>query len=77
MANAAGNDSPKAADVKKILSAIGADVDDAVLKALMTSMEGKDVKEVLADGLKTLQNFGGGGGGAPGGDEEEESTEDL
>ena len=41
-----GNESPSAADVKKILSSVGAEVDTARLDTLLASLNGKNVNEV-------------------------------
>merc|ERR1711966_326730 len=69
-----GNNTPSEDDVKKILSAIGAEVDDAKVTELFTQMDGKDLKEVLAAGHEKLPQMGGGGGGAPAAEEKKESS---
>ena len=46
LANLAGNESPSAADVKKILSSVGAEVETARLDTLLASLNGKNINEV-------------------------------
>jgi large subunit ribosomal protein LP2 len=41
-----GNASPSAADVKKVLSAVGIEADDERLDKLIAELEGKDVNAV-------------------------------
>ncbi|OEH78709.1 60s acidic ribosomal protein [Cyclospora cayetanensis] len=50
-----GKDSPSAADVKRTLQAVGADVDAEVLDTLIKAMQGKTVHEVIAAGMEKLQ----------------------
>eukprot|EP01084_Bolivina_argentea_P310604 537512_1 len=58
-----GNASPSAADVKKVLAAAGVEADDTQVDLLISNMEGKDLEQLLTDGLAKLVNVGGGGGG--------------
>ena len=66
---AGGNDAPTASDVKGLLSEVGVEADDASLNKLVSDMEGKDLKEVIAAGSDKLVKggLGGGGGGAAAG----------
>eukprot|EP01012_Entosiphon_sulcatum_P020788 TRINITY_DN25665_c0_g1_i1.p1 TRINITY_DN25665_c0_g1~~TRINITY_DN25665_c0_g1_i1.p1 ORF type:complete len:105 (-),score=31.60 TRINITY_DN25665_c0_g1_i1:69-383(-) len=57
------NESPTDKDVKKIITAVGGECDDAQLKNLFTQLEGKDIKELIAEGTKKMASCGGGGGG--------------
>jgi large subunit ribosomal protein LP2 len=41
-----GNASPSAADVKKVLSAVGIEADESRLDTLISELEGKDVNQV-------------------------------
>ena len=41
-----GNISPSAADVKKVLSAVGIEAEDDRLEKLISELEGKDINEV-------------------------------
>jgi large subunit ribosomal protein LP2 len=41
-----GNASPSAADVKKVLSAVGIEADDERLKTLISELKGKDINQV-------------------------------
>merc|ERR1711977_379802 len=86
-----GNAKPSAADVKKILSAVSIELDDAdnkTLEDLVEELSGKELSEVLEAGHKKLKTIpgGSGGGGAAGGasggaaaaaEEEEEEEEDM
>ena len=62
-----GNASPSAADLKKILSAVGAEADQANLDKFLSEMDGKDVNEVLEAGQAKLASVPSGGGGGGGG----------
>jgi len=65
-----GNANPSAADVKKILNAVGAKVDDACLDKVVSELNGKNLEELVAAGaakLATVSMGGGGGGGGGGG----------
>lgn len=80
-----GNESPTAADVKKILAAVDAPVEDDVLERVMAALTGKNVFDVIAEGSSKLSSVPSGGvagagaaGGAAGGDaaaKEEEKQE--
>ena len=78
-----GNASPSAADLKKILSAVGAEADQANLDKFLSEMDGKDLNEVLEAGqakLASVPSGGGGGGGAAAAapePEEEPEEEDM
>ena len=83
-----GNSKPSEADVNKILSSVGIEADSDKLGKLLSSLEGKDLVEVLAAGkakMATMPSGGGGGGGGGGGaaappaeeEEEEEMGFDL
>ena len=41
-----GNESPSAADIKGVLSAVGIEADDERLEKLLSELEGKDINEV-------------------------------
>ena len=45
-----GNDSPKEADLKKILSSVGVDADATCLKKVISELSGKSIDEVIAAG---------------------------
>jgi len=61
-----GNTSPSADDVKGILSAVGAEVDDSILEKLLSELSGKDINEVIAEGMTKFSAVPSGGGAAPG-----------
>ncbi|BGO91202.1 hypothetical protein NBRC10512_001266 [Rhodotorula toruloides] len=79
----AGNTSPSAEDVKKVLAAADIQADDERLSVLIKELEGKDVNEVIAEGSKKLASVPSGGaapaaaaGGAAAGGAAEEKAED-
>jgi large subunit ribosomal protein LP2 len=41
-----GNESPSAADIKKVLQAVGIEADDERLDSLLTELKGKDINAV-------------------------------
>uniref|UniRef100_K3WA32 60S acidic ribosomal protein P2 n=1 Tax=Globisporangium ultimum (strain ATCC 200006 / CBS 805.95 / DAOM BR144) TaxID=431595 RepID=K3WA32_GLOUD len=55
-----GNESPSAADVTKIISSVGVEVDAERLAKVISELEGKDVNKIIAAGSKKLAKFGGG-----------------
>jgi len=65
-----GNGSPSAADVKKVLGAVGIEADDDRLDKLIEELKGKSINELIVEGSSKLASVpsggaGGGGGGAP------------
>jgi len=54
LATLGGNASPSEKDIKKIISTIGADVDDEKVAAVVAALNGKDIDEVIADGFSKL-----------------------
>uniref|UniRef100_A0A7S2J5S1 60S acidic ribosomal protein P2 n=1 Tax=Alexandrium andersonii TaxID=327968 RepID=A0A7S2J5S1_9DINO len=63
MSALAGNESPSAADIQKILESVESDYDESIASKLVSEMEGKTIHEVIASGKEKLKGFGGGGGG--------------
>merc|ERR1719231_982121 len=57
---------PAKGDVEKLMNDCGVSVDKEMLTALFKALEGKNVKDVIAEGSKKLATMpsGGGGGGA-------------
>ncbi|EGO22159.1 hypothetical protein SERLADRAFT_472573 [Serpula lacrymans var. lacrymans S7.9] len=81
-----GNASPSAADVKKVLGAVGIEADDERLEKLISELEGKDVNALIAEGSAKLASVPSGGavavssggaaaGGAPAAAAEEKKEE--
>lgn len=60
-----GGKAGSADDVKAVMEAAGAEVNDDALTKLTGDMEGKDINELLAAGMEKLKDvpMGGGGGG--------------
>merc|ERR1711934_1142203 len=61
-----GNNSPTAADVNKILSSIGANLDGEESKALdsmIAAFGERSHEEILKEGLELIKDCGGSGGG--------------
>jgi len=81
-----GNSTPSADDVKKVITATGAEANDDNIATLVGDLEGKSVNDLLAAGMEKLKDVpmgGGGGGAAASGDgaaavevEEEEEEEE-
>merc|ERR1711976_785646 len=63
-----GNESPKEADLKKILSSVGVDADADSLKKVISELSGKSIDDVIAAGKEKLASVPSGGGAAAGGD---------
>lgn len=86
-----GNNSPAAADMKKILAAVGIDADEAQMEKIVAELAGKNLEEVIAAGAEKLASVPSGGAapaaGAAGAsaeaaaeeeeEEEEESDSDM
>jgi ribosomal protein L12E/L44/L45/RPP1/RPP2 len=49
-----GNASPSAADVSKVLAAVGIDADESRLDTLISELKGKDINELIAEGSSKL-----------------------
>merc|ERR1719502_1010090 len=64
LAQLGGNSSPDAAAIKAILGSVEAEVDDEKCSKLLSSLEGKDLVEVLAMGRAKMAAMPSGGGGA-------------
>jgi len=45
-----GNQSPSAADIKKILSSVGIDAEEDKLKKVISELNGKNIEELIAEG---------------------------
>jgi len=56
-----GNASPSAADVKKVLGAVGIEADDERLDKLISELEGKDVAALISEGSSKLASVPSGG----------------
>ncbi|KAF5369024.1 hypothetical protein D9758_003119 [Tetrapyrgos nigripes] len=79
-----GNSSPSAADIKKVLGAVGIEADDERLDKLISELEGKSINELIAEGNSKLASVpsggavaasGSGGGPAPAATAEEAKEE--
>ncbi|PCH44219.1 ribosomal protein 60S [Wolfiporia cocos MD-104 SS10] len=81
-----GNSSPSAADVKKVLGAVGIEADDERLEKLISELEGKSINDLIAEGSGKLSSVPSGGavavsagaaaGGAPAAAAAEEKKEE-
>ncbi|KAI0675541.1 60s acidic ribosomal protein-domain-containing protein [Trametes maxima] len=80
-----GNASPSAADIKKVLGAVGIEADDERLEKLIAELEGKDVNALIAEGSSKLASVpsggavaasGGAAAGAPAAAAEEKKEEE-
>ncbi|PON83152.1 hypothetical protein TorRG33x02_211260 [Trema orientale] len=59
-----GNPNPSADDIKHILGSVGAEADEDKIKLLLSSVEGKDISELIAAGREKLAYCVPSGGGA-------------
>ncbi|CAJ0572429.1 unnamed protein product, partial [Mesorhabditis spiculigera] len=59
-----GNEHPSVADIEHILGAVGIDSDADKAKLVVSSLKGKSIEEVIAEGSKHLVSVAGGGGAA-------------
>jgi len=59
-----GNDKPTEADIKKILSSVGIDVDAECVKKVVSDLKGKNLDELMAEGRKKMASMPSGGGAA-------------
>ncbi|KAJ3168399.1 60S acidic ribosomal protein P2 [Geranomyces variabilis] len=66
LATLGGNNSPSAADVKKILSSVGVDAEEERLTKLISELNGKDINELIAEGSKKLASMPAGGAASGG-----------
>ncbi|KAK0432870.1 ribosomal protein 60S [Armillaria solidipes] len=63
-----GNASPSAADIKKVLSAVGIEADSDRLSSLISELSGKSIDQLIAEGsskLASVPSGGAGGAAAP------------
>merc|ERR1712035_207728 len=60
---------PSAKDLEKLLGSVGVDCDAEQAKKVVSELEGKDLEELIKDGMQKLGTMpaGGGGGAAPSG----------
>merc|ERR1711981_56568 len=58
---------PSRADVEKILNSVDAAIDDEQLSKVISELEGKNVDDVVAEGMSLLASVPSGGGAAAGG----------
>lgn len=57
-----GNASPSNADLQKILSSVGIEVDDERLNKVINELKGKSIEELIASGREKLSSMPSGGG---------------
>ena len=76
----------QAADIKNVLDSVGAEADDEKIESMLASLEGKNVEDMIKEGLEKLVSIPTGGaapvaGAAPAATEEkkeeEEEEEDI
>ncbi|KAK0531530.1 60S acidic ribosomal protein P2 [Tilletia horrida] len=63
----AGNATPSAEDITKVLEAAEVEIDTERLEKLLSELEGKDISEVIAEGSSKLASVPSGGAVASGG----------
>ncbi|PAK71437.1 hypothetical protein B8W98_13525, partial [Lentilactobacillus parakefiri] len=52
-----GNASPSAADIKTLLESVGSEVNQENIDLLLTSLEGKSVNDLIAEGATKLASI--------------------
>ncbi|CAD7669865.1 large ribosomal subunit protein P2 [Vulpes vulpes] len=56
-----GNTSPSAKDIKKILDSVGIEADDDRLNKVISELNGKNIEDVIAQGIGKLASVPAGG----------------
>ncbi|XP_014968671.1 large ribosomal subunit protein P2 isoform X2 [Chlorocebus sabaeus] len=56
-----GNSSPSAKDIKKILDSVGIEADDDRLNKVISELNGKNIEDVIAQGIGKLASVPAGG----------------
>ncbi|XP_048188223.1 60S acidic ribosomal protein P2-like [Perognathus longimembris pacificus] len=56
-----GNSSPSAKDIKKILDSVGIEADDDRLNKVISELNGKNIEDVIAQGVGKLASMPAGG----------------
>ncbi|XP_049748895.1 large ribosomal subunit protein P2 isoform X2 [Loxodonta africana] len=56
-----GNSSPSAKDIKKILDSVGIEADDERLNKVISELNGKNIEDVIAQGIGKLASVPAGG----------------
>ncbi|SCU81989.1 LAFA_0C08416g1_1 [Lachancea sp. 'fantastica'] len=64
--NAAGNSAPSAGNVKSVLESVGIEVEEDKVSSLLSSLEGKSVEELIAEGNEKLAAVPASSGAAAG-----------
>ena len=64
LATLGGKASPNADDVKRILSSVGVESDQNKIDIVLKNLQGKNIDELIAEGLTKLSTMPSGGGGA-------------
>jgi large subunit ribosomal protein LP2 len=59
-----GNESPSNADIEKILSSVGVEVDSARVTKIIGELKGKSIEQLIAQGREKLSSMPVGGGAA-------------
>ncbi|OZJ06044.1 hypothetical protein BZG36_01146 [Bifiguratus adelaidae] len=62
-----GNANPSAEDIKKVLSSVGIEAEQARLDALLKDIQGKSIDELIAEGQPKLASISAGGAAPAGG----------
>ena len=61
-----GNESPAAADIKKVIESVGIEADEARINELLSALEGKSLDELIAEGQQKFASVPVGGAAAAG-----------
>ena len=56
-----GNASPSASDIKNLVETVGVEAEDSKIEALLASLEGKTIADLIAEGQTKLASVPAGG----------------
>ena len=65
LATLAGNSSPDASTISKILGSVGIDSDQSKAQKVVEACKGKSLDQIIEEGMKKLSSLPAGGGAAP------------
>ncbi|KAL3231456.1 Large ribosomal subunit protein P2B [Nakaseomyces bracarensis] len=61
-----GNESPAAADIKKVIESVGIEADESRISELLSALEGKSLDELVAEGQEKFASVPVGGAASAG-----------
>ena len=61
-----GNESPAAADIKKVIESVGIEADEARINELLSALEGKSLDQLISEGQEKFASVPVGGAASAG-----------